>query len=85
MNAREGLTMAGVALDAVELIDKLVHAGGPAEAIVEGLKGLLVSLRDGVAGKTSPQVVMSHLDSLQHKLAEQDAAADAELAGRFPK
>jgi hypothetical protein len=85
MNAtKHGLAMAGVLVDAIGLIDKLVHSGGAAEAIVEGLKTLLVSLRDGVDGKTTPQVVMSHLETLREQLGLNDATADADLARKFP-
>jgi len=80
VNAKEGLAMAAVALDVIGVIDKLVHGSGAAKEIVESLKALLVSLRDGLQGKTSPQVVMAHLDTLRQQLASSDAAADAALA-----
>lgn len=78
MTARDGLQMAGVALDAIGLIDKLVHAGA-----IDSAKSLLVSLRDGIDGVTSPQVVMAHMDTLREKLADADAAADSALTDRF--
>jgi hypothetical protein len=83
VNAKDGLTMAGVALDAVELIAKVINAGGPADAIVAGIRALLVAVRDGIDGKTSPEVVMAQIDALRSELASNDAGADAALDKRF--
>ncbi len=42
------------------------------------------ALRDGVHGKTSPEIVQADLDSLLKSISDSDAAADKMLAEKFP-
>jgi hypothetical protein len=83
MNAKQGLKMASVALDGIAMLDDLIGLGKPVEATLAAVKAAVTALREGVDGKTSPQVVLSQLESLKESLAENDAAADTALDRKF--
>lgn len=55
-----------------------------AKVIAQMTKEALLSLEDGTFDGISPAVVETQLKALIDRLAENDAAADAELDKRFP-
>lgn len=84
-SARHALDMAKVAVDGLELIEKITNVGGDkADAILAATKAAIVALREGFDGKTSPQIVLSQLEALHDSLRLNDAAADAALRSKFP-
>lgn len=76
--------MAGVVFDGLTVLEDLLKLGKPIEATLSAVRAGLVALREGIDGKTSPQVVLLQIESLRDSLAENDANADSALDKRFP-
>lgn len=84
--ARTALTMVSVVIDGLEAIEKLTHVGGAkADAALAATRAVVVALREGIDGTTSPQIVLAQIESLHDALAANDAEALAALHARFVK
>lgn len=85
MTVKDALKMADVAIDALSMIRGLTKVGGDKTASALAAVGAIVdTLQDGLAGKTSPEIIAAELDALIRRIADNDAAADAALDARFP-
>lgn len=83
---KEALKMAAVAIDGLELIQGMTGVGGDrAAAALRAIDKVVATLRDGIDGKTSPEIVARDLDALRAQLLDNDAEADAALKARFDK
>lgn len=83
---KDALKMAGLAVDGLELIQGLTGVGGlPAAKALQAIDKVVKTLRDGMEGKTSPEIVARDLDSLRAELLNNDAAADAALREKFER
>lgn len=81
---KDALKMAGLAIDGLELIQSLTGVGGDkAAAALRSIDKVVASLRDGLDGKTTPDVVAHELDALRASLLNNDDAADAALRDKF--
>ena len=82
--ARDGASMAKIAVHALELIQGITNIGGaPAVATLALIKGITNAVQDGFNGKTSPEVVLAELEAFRHSLAIRDADKDRKLERRF--
>jgi len=78
--------IAQVADAAMDVIDKVADVGGDkAELALTTIKAIVAALRDGQAGKVSPQVAMTQIEMLHGQLATNDEAALAHLRARFSR
>lgn len=83
---KDALRIAGIAIDALQMIQGLTKVGGDkAAAALEAIDKVVTSVNDGVAGNTSPELVERDLDALRAELLNNDAAIDARLRERFGK
>lgn len=83
-SVRSGLDIASVAVDVAERIEGWAHVGGDkAEAALAAIRSALAALKEGIAGKTSPEVVLAQLEALHVSLRDNDAAADSALDAKF--
>lgn len=84
MTTRDALKMAAVAIDGLELIQRLTKVGGDkAGAALATIDSLVASLQAGLDGKLSPQAVLARIDLLRDSIRANDAAADAAAAAKF--
>ncbi len=75
--AKEGLKMAAVAIDSLEVIQGLTQVGGPGmAAALQAINKVIAAVREGLDGKTSPEIVEDNIKSLTAALSDHDAAAD---------
>jgi hypothetical protein len=82
MKYEDALKIAALAPDVLRTI-KAIADREKALAALAAIKSIATTLLDGLEGKTSPQVVLSHLESLQESLRGNDAAADAAIDRKF--
>lgn len=79
-DARKAIKMAEVALDGLDLIEKVTGLGGhTAEQALAVTRAALAALRKGFAGESSPQTVLAQIEQLHDKLSANDAVIE-ELA-----
>lgn len=84
MNQRDVVKMIDAALRGLEVIQKLTNVGGvKAEGVVAAIRGVTKAISEGFDGKTSPEIVLAELEAFAASIANNDAAADAELANKF--
>lgn len=97
VHAKDIFKIAVVAVDGLDVIQGLTGIGGDkADASLAAIARIVRSLRDGYAGKTSPEIIASELAAIVHQ-AELDAneikqghqansdAADRRVAERLKK
>lgn len=81
---KDALKMAALAIDGLEVIQGLTKIGGDKAAkALEAIDKVVATLRDGLDGHTSPEIVGHELDALRAELLNNDAAADAALRDKF--
>lgn len=74
--------------DIVKMVEMLVRGYETLEKIVKPIHGLAINgilgdIRDGLDGKTSPEVVTAMLKDFQTAIASSDAAVEAKLHQKF--
>lgn len=70
---------------ALELVQSLTGAGGPAAAEALAAAGAVIhTLEAGVAAQLSAEDILAELDKLAPGEAADDAAAEAAIAAKFP-
>ncbi len=85
VTTKQALKMAGVAIDGLAVIQGLSKVGGDkAAAALSAIGTVVETLQDGLAGKATPEVVAGDIAALVKRISDNDAAADAALAARFP-
>ena len=80
----EGVSLLVEALDVIESITKNATVEKADEAF-HAILAVLQSVKDGTSGKITPEAVKADLAILAKNIAANDAAADADLAAKFPK
>jgi len=84
--AQEVATIAGYLLDGVEVAASITGNATveDAAAALSGVDTVLTSLISGVNGTISADDVLAKIQPLQQAIADDNAAVDAEAAGKFP-
>ena len=86
MNTKAALQMASLAIDGLEVIQGITRIGGDTAAnALAAIDKIVATLKDGLAGKASPQAVALEIDQLFAAIAGNDAAADSALRDKFGK
>lgn len=81
---KDGLRMAALAVDGYEMIEGLMNVSDDkAPVALKAVSTIVKMIRDGVDGKTSPDIVENGLAVLKRSLADDDAAFDAALREKF--
>ena len=81
MTAKDGLTIAGIALEQLGPLAGLLGTGTAAAVAIA--KAIVLTLQVGADGKASPQAVLSQIEALHDSLKANDAAADAKAEEKF--
>jgi hypothetical protein len=86
MDAKDVLKMAGVLIDGLDVIQGIAKATGidPPVAL-DAIDKIIERLRDGLDGKTAPEIVARQLSQFRSKLAATDASIDQAIADHFAK
>jgi len=84
--AQEIETIAGYLLDGVEVAASITGNSTVEEAgaALSGVNTVLTELINGVNGTITSDEVLSRIQPLQKKIADDNAAVDAEAAAKFP-
>ncbi len=86
MNAKDALRMAGLAIDALAMIQSYSRIGGASAAgALATIDAIVTAVRDGLDGKASPDQVATDLQALYTGIEANDAAADTALDRKFDK
>lgn len=81
---KEALRMAGLAIDALELIQGYTKLGGSKAAVaLKTIDAIVTTVRDGLDGKATPDEVAHDLQVLYVGLEANDATADTALDRKF--
>ncbi len=84
MNTKDALRMAVVAIDGIDLIQRLTKFGGAgATSALASISNVAGLLQAGAEGKLTSAEVASELLEMRDRLADNDSAADAELMAKF--
>jgi hypothetical protein len=70
---------------ALEVIQRLTHLGGDKAAdALKAIDAIVTSIGHGFEGKTTPDVIVGEINAFRQQLVDNDVAADAALAAKFP-
>jgi hypothetical protein len=81
---KEALRMAGLAVDAIGMIQGYTKLGGDkAAAALKAIGAIVSAVQGGLDGKAAPDEVARDLQALYSGLEDNDAAADSALDRKF--
>ncbi len=83
--ARDALGVVSLVVSGLEMLDKIVSLGDKGEAALAIARAAIDKLREGISGHASPQAVLTELESLHERLADNDFTYDAALTDKFKR
>jgi len=90
-NAKDVLKVTGTVVDSLDVIQGFTGVGGPgADAALAAIGKIVGMLQEGLAGKTSPEIVAAdlrewraHLDVLTNAIDDKNAEIDERARHKF--
>lgn len=82
--ARDALGTISLVISGVEILGKVLDLeGGDVGKVIATVRDIVNKLRDGLANGSSPQAILTELETLHERLAANDDVADAALRDKF--